>query len=479
MWRQTLHAHARRGRPRRRRAGRLRRRARQVLPLSPLRRQLHHAHPRHPRPRHRRQAQRAIAIDRGAPSASGRAQGFAGNWPLLAATELLLGPLAPIAAPTAGGDVPAVGAARRGGASLRRAADRGRARPPAARRRARLARRAPRSSSPARCSRSCCSCICARARIVAGAAARAHRPRSSGRWRSLSTFPELTRNELLFSFWPTDLALPWLGRRYLNARLVVLGARDRAAPRTSSCSRSPRRSCRSFRWQSHAGSSGVEPEACGTCASAVRFHRRHRRLRARGSTSSRCSRRSTIRRARRRSSAGASPCRPPRVHAQGVAAITHQSTSSTYRRLRRPLDDRARAEAGAFRDNATVDGAWRTTLRCARLLGATAILFQCPASFRATDENVANLRRFFQRIGPTDGVRYLWEPRGPWPDALVAELCRELALTHVVDPIRPSDGDERPHLLSIARHRPARAMSTRTRSSTRSGAWCRRRGRPT
>jgi Domain of unknown function (DUF4105) len=38
----------------------------------------------------------------------------------------------------------------------------------------------------------------------------------------LSTFPELTRNELLLSFWPTDVALPWLGRRYLNARLVVL-----------------------------------------------------------------------------------------------------------------------------------------------------------------------------------------------------------------------------------------------------------------
>jgi hypothetical protein len=40
---------------------------------------------------------------------------------------------------------------------------------------------------------------------------------------ALSTFPELTRNELVFSFWPTDFALPWLGRRYLNVRLAVLG----------------------------------------------------------------------------------------------------------------------------------------------------------------------------------------------------------------------------------------------------------------
>ena len=38
----------------------------------------------------------------------------------------------------------------------------------------------------------------------------------------LSSFPELRQNELLLSFWPTDAALPWLGRRYLRARLGVL-----------------------------------------------------------------------------------------------------------------------------------------------------------------------------------------------------------------------------------------------------------------
>jgi hypothetical protein len=39
---------------------------------------------------------------------------------------------------------------------------------------------------------------------------------------ALSTFPELTRNELLLSFWPTDALLPWLGARYVTARLIVL-----------------------------------------------------------------------------------------------------------------------------------------------------------------------------------------------------------------------------------------------------------------
>ena len=119
--------------------------------------------------------------------------------------------------------------------------------------------------------------------------------------------------------------------------------------------------------------------------------------------------------------------------------ITHLSTSSTYRRLRRPLDERMRAEAGGFKWNATVEGAWRTTLRAAKLLHATAVLFQCPASFRATDENADNMRRFFAAVGPTDGVRYLWEPRGPWPDDRIAQLCDELALVHVVDPfVRPT-----------------------------------------
>lgn len=41
----------------------------------------------------------------------------------------------------------------------------------------------------------------------------------------LSTFPELRYNENLLAFWPTDLALPFIAkhrRQYLNARLVVL-----------------------------------------------------------------------------------------------------------------------------------------------------------------------------------------------------------------------------------------------------------------
>lgn len=120
-------------------------------------------------------------------------------------------------------------------------------------------------------------------------------------------------------------------------------------------------------------------------------------------------------------------------------AITHFGTSSTYRRLRREFSDRERAEAGGFRVNATTLAAWETSLESARALRATAILFQCPASFKASDENVASMRKFFATIERPNGVRLMWEPRGPWPDEVVLPLCRDLGLVHAVDPfIRPS-----------------------------------------
>ena len=119
--------------------------------------------------------------------------------------------------------------------------------------------------------------------------------------------------------------------------------------------------------------------------------------------------------------------------------ITHLGTSRTYRRLKSPFTNEQRSEAGAFRSTPAVLAAWVRTLECAAILRATAILFQCPASFRPTDENVANMRAFFGRTERPKGVTLLWEPRGPWPDDLVLGVCRELGLVHVADPfVRPS-----------------------------------------
>jgi uncharacterized protein YecE (DUF72 family) len=137
--------------------------------------------------------------------------------------------------------------------------------------------------------------------------------------------------------------------------------------------------------------------------------------------------------------------------------VTHDASSPTYRRLRTPLTDGDRAEAGGFRTSPIVLRAWQRTLDCAAILRATAILFQCPASFRPTDDNIDRLRSFFVTVERPAGVRILWEPRGPWPADIVASLCRDLDLVHVVDPfvtatVTPEQTYFRLHGTTGARH---------------------------
>lgn len=114
--------------------------------------------------------------------------------------------------------------------------------------------------------------------------------------------------------------------------------------------------------------------------------------------------------------------------------ITHQASSSTYKRLKSPLSPEERTEVGGFRDTPVVAKAWDKTLECARVLKATSVLFQCPASFRPTTENLQRLESFFEKNDRED-LRFLWEPRGPaWTSEIVAPLCKSLRLVHVVDP---------------------------------------------
>lgn len=115
--------------------------------------------------------------------------------------------------------------------------------------------------------------------------------------------------------------------------------------------------------------------------------------------------------------------------------ITHTAKSPTYRRLRRRLTASEAAGAGSFRPTPIVDEAWQVSLACARRLRATAILFQCPASFRPEPENLAAMRAFFDRVERPKNVRLLFEPRGPaWTPAIVRPLIEDLGLVHVVDP---------------------------------------------
>ncbi len=122
--------------------------------------------------------------------------------------------------------------------------------------------------------------------------------------------------------------------------------------------------------------------------------------------------------------------------------ITHPPSSPTYRRAGPDFDPKRKERYGCFRDTEEVWQAWLTTQGMAQALQARVILFQCPARFLPSQENLSNLSGFFSRIRAA-GFRIAWEPRGPWPDETVRELCRQLDLVHCVDPLvaRPLWGE--------------------------------------
>ncbi|MGH7456725.1 MAG: DUF72 domain-containing protein, partial [bacterium] len=122
--------------------------------------------------------------------------------------------------------------------------------------------------------------------------------------------------------------------------------------------------------------------------------------------------------------------------------ITHSATSPTYRRLRKPLSERAKKRAGSFQPTDEVWQAWETTREIADALQARFIIFQCPASFEPSTENQSNLRQFFERID-RGTFRCVWEPRGKWLPEQIRSLCEELNLIDGVDPFQrsPSWGD--------------------------------------
>jgi uncharacterized protein YecE (DUF72 family) len=113
--------------------------------------------------------------------------------------------------------------------------------------------------------------------------------------------------------------------------------------------------------------------------------------------------------------------------------ITHDAKSPTYRRLTRKLSETERQEAGYFRPTTIVKEAWEATLASAHALKARTILFQCPASFTPTQENIGNMSTFFRVIDRED-MNLCWEPRGSWDADTIKLICKEFRLWHVVDP---------------------------------------------
>jgi uncharacterized protein YecE (DUF72 family) len=124
-------------------------------------------------------------------------------------------------------------------------------------------------------------------------------------------------------------------------------------------------------------------------------------------------------------------------------ALTHPAGSPTWRNCSRNLTEKQRQGFGWFRPNREVMDAWKETRRVAEALRARVCVLQTPASFSSASDNEKNLRRFFSQID-RGNLELAWEPRGDWNDKpdLVRNLCVELELTHVVDPMRRSPVSE-------------------------------------
>ena len=68
-------------------------------------------------------------------------------------------------------------------------------------------------------------------------------------------------------------------------------------------------------------------------------------------------------------------------------------------------------------------------------MGVKIIVFQCPASFKPTDENKSNLIQFFDSLNRKNFI-FAWESRGKWTDEEIKALCKELNLVDCVDPFK-------------------------------------------
>lgn len=119
--------------------------------------------------------------------------------------------------------------------------------------------------------------------------------------------------------------------------------------------------------------------------------------------------------------------------------ITHLPSSPTYRKARIEGPEGKKKSYGFFKPTEEVFDAWDRTIEIAEELNATTIVFQCPGSFKESEENINNMKEFFKEINKNKaqnkGYLFAWEPRGGWSEETIKRLCKELHLIHCVDPL--------------------------------------------
>jgi uncharacterized protein YecE (DUF72 family) len=128
--------------------------------------------------------------------------------------------------------------------------------------------------------------------------------------------------------------------------------------------------------------------------------------------------------------------------------ITHGYNRMLWRRLRRSLPYPPEAFR-PFEASEAVLWALNVTLEAARALNARAIVFQSPASFKASEQNAARVEAFFKEAG-ISGFEVYWEPRGSWWSPgegarLLARVADRAGVNVAGDPLRgrlPPAGQE-------------------------------------
>lgn len=89
-----------------------------------------------------------------------------------------------------------------------------------------------------------------------------------------------------------------------------------------------------------------------------------------------------------------------------------------------------------FQKKASLDSYQALKETCSALR-ARFVLFQSPASFKPSKENINTVTEFFDKIDRR-GIVAVWEPRGKWYDdpEVIERVCRDCKLVHCVDPFR-------------------------------------------
>ena len=113
--------------------------------------------------------------------------------------------------------------------------------------------------------------------------------------------------------------------------------------------------------------------------------------------------------------------------------ITHKQEEFVRGKTELKIAESAKEKIGHFKTTDEVLKAWEKTEEVAAVLRAKTILFESPASFGFSKENIENMKMFFRTIKRKQ-YRMVWAPEGSWARNDIRGVCEELDLVHSGDP---------------------------------------------